>query len=889
MKPFTEICVDNLYHPGKLLIYPELYFAHTGQQKPETLAEHTTLCCGYFVSIVESNGLEKVINKLISDLADSVCDSTQKENLAAFIKLIFFNTVLLHDIGKINDNFQYDLMQNKSVGPRPDSCFGTRHSLLGAIIFIILHTDLIYQSEFSPGNKEMLCVLLFLFSNSILRHHGKLNNGTNIRYGPDEIAEAELYLNHINFSSKLKGPELKALFEYFSSRKIREYREQFLSSDPYDAHLLLKLNYGLLTSADFYATTEYTMGIKATEFGTISVDLRNKFETGVSSIPYNRELDLSIDELINSGPMDLLEVNRENQSRLRQMISAEVLTSLRGNMNSRVFYLEAPTGGGKTNLSLLVARELLRCPDKVKKIFYVFPLITIITQTAKFLRDSIGLDPSEMTEIHSRALHFFDEAEDNYGAKMKNYLDYLFINYPITLLSHVRFFALTNDNDKESLYILPRLANSLVIIDELQSYNPEMWDKINYIITNFAEKFNIRFLLMSATLPKISQLSTLEKTSAGAAVVDLLVNKSLYFKNPNFAGRVIFSGKYLDLDVSENLSDLLAAVIEEGEYYYKNHRSARVIVEFVTIKRAHNFFDICLSDPNFDAYQKFILTSTILETRKREIIDYIKSGTNANKRVLLITTQVIEAGVDIDMDIGFKDIAIPDAEEQLAGRINRNAGKKDSTLFLFNSRDRNRVYQKDRRYKLGIKNKEHLEILNTKDFAGYYKEVLKNIDKDNKDNYLSGKLGSYKEILAGLEYSELVNELRLIEGNNLRVYVPIEIPVQHFDPGTMPFLETLQITTDDKADGKKLFEIYEDLVNNRDLHFIDKKSEIKLIYPLISMFSFSLSEYSKSFKFLSACGEEKLGFFYIYPEFINAIYSYENGLMCDTKEMSNFI
>ena len=77
----------------------------------------------------------------------------------------------------------------------------------------------------------------------------------------------------------------------------------------------------------------------------------------------------------------------------------------------------------------------------------------------------------------------------------------------------------------------------------------------------------------------------------------------------------------------------------------------------------------------------------------------MKNPSNREKKIILISTQVVEAGVDIDMDLGFKDSSIIDSDEQLAGRINRNVNKQHCTLYLFNYNRESVIYGKDLRYK----------------------------------------------------------------------------------------------------------------------------------------------------------------------------------------------
>jgi CRISPR-associated endonuclease/helicase Cas3 len=118
----------------------------------------------------------------------------------------------------------------------------------------------------------------------------------------------------------------------------------------------------------------------------------------------------------------------------------------------------------------------------------------LITQTFKFLQNSLNLDNTEIAEIHSKATFNRKVDDAEYGSDRKNYIDNLFINYPISLVSHIKFFDTLTSNEKEANYLLHRIANSVVIIDEIQSYNPSEWDKINYLIQKYSVTFNITFI-----------------------------------------------------------------------------------------------------------------------------------------------------------------------------------------------------------------------------------------------------------------------------------------------------------------------------------------------------------------------------------------------------------
>ncbi len=99
--------------------------------------------------------------------------------------------------------------------------------------------------------------------------------------------------------------------------------------------------------------------------------------------------------------------------------------------------------------------------------------------------------------------------------------------------------------------------------------------------------------------------------------------------------------------------------------------------------------------------------------------------------MLLITTQVVEAGVDIDMDIGFKHRSLIDSDEQLAGRVNRNAKSITATVYLFQLDQPYAIYGRDLRYRLtrdSIDDQEYQDILQNKHFDLLYHRVCEYIN-----------------------------------------------------------------------------------------------------------------------------------------------------------------
>lgn len=871
-KSIKEIIENSL----KLFdIVGDKYLAHISEDKSdETLKEHSQLVAKYLFKIIESQGIESLVEKIINGLTKFL----KIDNLTTkyYCKSIFFDTIILHDLGKINPNFQADRMGNEAF-QKQKLHQKYNHSFLGSFIFSNFYFEqILKENSVNNDDKLFLYLFVFLMSNAINCHHSsKLFYKQ--EFEPDILEESFLFLNNY----KILLEEDFSLSFYENLKEIKEEIE--IKPEIYFAlFTLLKLNYSLLTASDYYATNEYMANIKVDDFGLIDENLRTKirqnFKTKKS---YNKDLFEHFQKFQNKPFNELQEKSEDNLNYLRQKLNAEVISTLRNKPNNPWYYIEAPTGAGKTNLSLACISELLQTDKSLNKVFYVFPFTTLITQTYSGIQETIGLDKNDMIQFHSKAgFHTKEERSDGeYGKEKKLHLDNLFVNYPFCVTSHIRFFDILKGNMKESNYLLHRLCNSIVVIDELQTYNPNHWDKILYFIENYARLFNMRFIIMSATLPKIDELSETEQ----GKFVNLTPNKKQYFTNKNFSGRIEFDFSWLNKDKPDKnnkdsyLEELSEFLQKEADKYYKKHKHSRVLIEFITKNTASHFYRMLNESDVFGDYKVLLLSGDILESRRKQIIKDIKD--EVYKKVILVSTQVVEAGVDIDMDLGFKDRSLLDSDEQLAGRINRNASKEGSKVYLFDCDSAKTIYGRDKRYQHQQKDKEiyfgFKEILLNKTFDKLYEKVFEDTKKDDWTD--AGKLRSYLENFDQFNFQHIHSEFQLIENNDSKsIFIPVDINI----PEEYSKKELIKINaltdSEEKVSGKKLFDNYISIIKNKDVDFIKRQIELKKITGLMSYFT--LSVYSNVLNEIKdKLDVEKSQYGYEYLSYWEKCYDIESG------------
>lgn len=857
----------------------DLYWAHTSKlYEPELLTQHINLVNQTALKIIEVHQLEPIIEKLIGEIIQQLQlkGASVKGN---FIKELFFATIAFHDYGKINENFQRERMDNQLFCSK-NSSIGSQHSILSAFLFLNYYLSQI------PDSQLELIGLVCAFSDPILRHHSSRLTKKDI-VDDEIISELSGFLKFVGIDKPYQhiGRIVECKNDFIEEIYLKEF-------DYYPLFLLIKLNFSILTAADYLATLSYSNRVTLPKYsqkdwwGVFSkekkVALLQNFKKSQS---FNKNAVENPQKHTEISLEKLQKRNPENLNRLRSHILGKVISTLRDNPTDRLFYLNAPTGAGKTNISIAASMELLSRDHSLNKIFYVFPFTTLITQTYKSLVKTLSLSNKDITQLHSKAEWNSKKSEEQsdgvYNENWENHIDNLFAQYPLTLLSHIRFFDILKGNKKGINYLQHRLSNAVVIIDELQSYNPKFWEHVNYFIDRYAKIFNMQFILMSATLPRIGELSKGKKSKW----VDLLPNSKVFFRNPNFSNRVRFDFSLMEkTDIS--LEELKDFVFQKGEEFQTNNRGrVKLLIEFIRKKTATDFFQ--LAKDNED-YEVILISGTILGPRRKEIVNNLqcKEWMEGHPRILVVSTQVVEAGVDIDMDLGFKDTSLIDSDEQLAGRINRNAKDQDSVVYLFNMDQASNIYKDDERLKLQqekFSNQDHKDILTKKDFNRLYDLIFEKRNKNWNQELIKHFKGYLNDDLRKLQFQNVDDKFQLIEDSSKSVFIPLSLYENLFSPKEIKLLKSINVqASDGMFSGEDIFEAFGDVIMNKTNNFIVDKDKTAKLQSVISKFVISLykttTDKIEEIEKNEMDVEDPYRFGYLYFSGYKEFYSYEEGL-----------
>lgn len=315
---------------------------------------------------------------------------------------------------------------------------------------------------------------------------------------------------------------------------------------------------------------------------------------------------------------------------------------------------------------------------------------------------------------------------------------------------------------------------------------------------------------MSATLPNLEMLTDHKEDA-----VILISQKDRYFKHPVFAERVI--PDYSLLKVKMTL-ELLCKHVQKQALQEK-----KTLIEFISKKSAENFYRMIVD--TVDCEVLFMSGDSSIWERQKiiEKLSHLKS-------VILVATQVIEAGVDIDMDIGYKDCSKLDSEEQFMGRINRSC-KSEGIVYFFNL-DSVRTVYRDGDIRIDedftVLRPDMQEILKTKSFEDYYEEILE-IEKRKKNGENENNLENFfREEVGKLNYPEVSKKMRLIDDQREMMNVFLS--------------RNLILPNGEEVCGDEIWQEYESLLHDQEMDYSEQRVRLHETKCKMNMFVYQIEK-----------------------------------------------
>ncbi len=340
---------------------------------------------------------------------------------------------------------------------------------------------------------------------------------------------------------------------------------------------------------------------------------------------------------------------------LRSRARREALKTLLKDPEQRLWTLALPTGLGKTltaaNLALSL-REMSISEGHPQRIFVVLPFLSIIDQTARVYSELLGgPPPSTLMQSHSLSERAYD-TENERDAEF--FLDTWSSEIVITTFDQF-LLSLLGARARHQMRF-HNLADAVLIFDEVQTLPTQLWDLFKHALKGLTEHLGSTAILMSATQPGFV-------TRTG----NLIEDATSYYEA---FGRYRLVLKHKHSTTLEGFAESILARRVELE-------KERVLITLNTRSSARAVRDALAEDWATPVY---FLTADITPKDRLETIEKVK---RSREPCLVVSTQVIEAGVDIDMGLVMRDFAPLDSLIQVAGRCNRNGTepRKDVEIY----------------------------------------------------------------------------------------------------------------------------------------------------------------------------------------------------------------
>lgn len=593
--------------------------------------------------------------KLLKVHLENVVLSSKRFTSSRAAKLVS----LFHDIGKVNPNFQQKL---DGLCPKGYD----HHAYLSAYVFFLslIRNSSIFQIPQGFNRKNYLISLITI----VAKHHGDLpnmmpNNGNSI------LSDYEV-VNLYAFLDKTDIPLDEIISELIELLGIKT--TEFTSLESLETQRVRNTFAELVTNKpnEYKVALPFYLEIQSIFSALIKAD---KSDAGdmVSTIAKEAEDLESFSHIYPSMLQHYLD-DLNSQTLLnveRTKIRLESINSIRKGLKDgkQIFELTAPTGSGKTLMLLSLASEIIKAKG-AKRIIYGLPFLSITEQVESEVLKILKGYECFVQRIDSKSTNTrFDdiqkELDENPSEKLLQELEALefqedTFGYPFIITTFVRIFETLLGNKNHELMKLPNFSNCVFLLDEIQSLPPRLYGFFVAYLDKFC-KLTGSFAIVSTATQPVLRLPG-DNKEAKDFFLDYeppfkLLSLS-HYENPVF-------NRYT-VEVQKSIID----IEQLGHQVLQEEKSVLVILNTIQdTKDLYNFIRKNMDDTNV-----LLLNTHFTPSDRSQKIYLAKEKLCQGDKVVLISTQLIEAGVDIDFPVLYRDFATISSIVQSAGRCNRN-------------------------------------------------------------------------------------------------------------------------------------------------------------------------------------------------------------------------
>lgn len=618
----------------------------------------------YMTAHISNDGREESVKEHTQKTA-FLCSEKGKRCGLSHIMLL---CGILHDMGKNKEKFATYLHADER----------TRRKLRGTIAHASTGAKYVYDKYHdSPGNEKVLTELI---AYAVAAHHGlfdcvdierrdifsqkvgmvddyqeAFNNAVQDYLGEYDLEEvfADASGEFGLVWSKIKEillrlkPILIKRYKEDVKRKLSECKHFFLAC-------LQRLLLSILIDSDWEATSDFMEHVD-TFSKDRAFDMQEIFrQAGENFEAYMEKMRHSVDvSKFTEKEKEIYNERNSLQNECRQFAAYP----------AGIYCLPIPTGGGKTLSSLAYALEFCRLHPETERIIYISPYISVTEQNAEVFRNAVG-NGKWIMEHHSSVVRDQEMKEEGYENSRLSRYD---MNWeePFICTTFVQFMNTLFSNKSESIRRMHRLIHAVVIIDEVQSMPIKCVHTFNYMINFLQTVCHTNVILCTATQP------TLEEAEC-----------PICYSNPKYMidhmDELFRKFERVNIDISKmnqtyTLDRLGTEIMEQSEHYMS------ILVVLNTKSAVRKLYDN-LKERNVNV--EYLTTNLCAQHRSDKLAAIKETLKRKQESIVVISTNLIEAGVDISFQCVYRSMAGLDSLAQTAGRCNRNGEMEHGVIHL---------------------------------------------------------------------------------------------------------------------------------------------------------------------------------------------------------------
>jgi len=436
----------------------------------------------------------------------------------------------------------------------------------------------------------------------------------------------------------------------------------------------------------------------------------------------------------------------------------------RSDLSVGFFSLSLPTGMGKTLTSVSWALRHAK-KNGLKRIIIVLPFVNIIDQTAKELKRIFGEE--WVLEHHSS---YNEQEEDNEFMDKETNIKKLATenwDYPIIVTTTVQFFDSLFSNKPKRCRKVHNIAKAVVIFDEVQTLPKELIAPTVSILESMNVIMKTSFLFCTATQPAFEKRQDFSDGIDG--IISLVEDPENLYKNTK---RVIY--KPVNNFNPVSMDELVALIVREKRSVLSIYNTKKNALEAYKCAKAQDVWE-----------SEYHLSTAMCPKHRKRVIGKIITDMDEGKSVFVASTQLIEAGVDLDFPCVFRESAPLESVIQSAGRCNRE-GKmnKSGTLgdvFIFcleGNSFPDQLYQTLAQHTLHLLKRDINQLYTYDFFTNYYASVVRLfVDTDKK---------RINEARKNFNFATVAKAYHLIDQKTISLFI------MNYDQTSRDFYDTIQ-------------------------------------------------------------------------------------------------